>query len=94
MPVGLEMEEGGFSWTWRWAVGGKAGPPELLVLGQPCFPCQLFLHWHWVSLPSADWVKIPGTAPPTPQSLSNSTTPHPHPHCTFMGLPYIFKLLN
>lgn len=78
MPVGLEMEEGGVSWTWRWAVGGKAGPPELLVLGQPCFPCQLFLHWHWVSLPSADWVKIPGTAPPTPQpplQLHNPSSP-------------------
>ena len=32
MPVGLEMEEGVVSWIWRWAVGGKAGPPELLVL--------------------------------------------------------------
>ena len=70
MPVGLEMEEGVVSWTWRWAVvvvGGKAGPPELLVLGQPCFPSQLFLHWPWVPLSSADWVKIPGTAPPTSQ---------------------------
>lgn len=69
-------------------MGGKAGPPEIFVLGQPCFPWQLFLHRHWVPLPSADWVTTPGTAPPAPQR------PHPHPRRIFMGLPYIFKLLN
>lgn len=70
----------------RWV--GKLALRNCLSLASPVSHASSFCIGTGSPLPSADWVKIPGTfRPSTPQSLSTPQPLIPHPHCTFMGLP-------